>query len=118
MYQRNYPFYHSPYCRQQDYPFPPVDFTLFEQSLLAYQTLMQHGNIVINYLTSSTDIMYQLMYAAQASDFDEVDRIIRASGVPTIVDTSFTPTGVTFTLFADAPGVPRCCTLTMQLRWG
>ena len=115
-----YPYY--PYyirnCRPEDYPYPPVDITLFQQSLNAYQLLLQHGNVVINYLTSSTEIMYRLMHHAQAGNRVEVDHIIRESGVPTIVETSFTPTGVTFTLFADSEAFPRCCTLTMNLRWG
>ncbi|GAE27425.1 hypothetical protein JCM9140_3572 [Halalkalibacter wakoensis JCM 9140] len=57
------------------------------------------------------------MDAAQASDDAEVDRIIRETGVPTVVETSYSPTGVTFTLRDEAAGIP-CCTLTMYIRWG
>ncbi|OLO39159.1 hypothetical protein BTR23_08865 [Alkalihalophilus pseudofirmus] len=115
-------YYHRPYYpyynRPEDYPYPPIDITFFEQSLQAYQILVQHGTVVINRLAASRELMYQLMYSAQAGDDDEVDRIIRATGVPTIVDTSYTPNSVTFTLYADADDFPQCCTLTMNLRWG
>ncbi|WP_034626640.1 hypothetical protein [Halalkalibacter okhensis] len=106
------------YCRrQQESPFPPVDTSMFNQALLAYQTLLTHGSIIINSLVSSEEKMKQLMDAAQASDDADVDRIIRETGVPTIVETSYNPTGVTFTLRSDAGGTP-CCTLTMYIRWG
>ncbi|ARK32025.1 hypothetical protein [Halalkalibacter krulwichiae] len=93
--------------------FPPVDTTTFQQSLQAYQTLMEHGRIVINSLLSSQDKMFQLMDAAQKSDDEAVDQILRETGVPTMVETNYTPTGVTFILRAE-----QCCTLTMYLRWG
>jgi hypothetical protein len=52
--------------------------------------------------------MQQLMRAAQSSDEEEVDRIIKSTGVSTIVNTSYTPTGVTFTLYADEEKVCNC----------
>ncbi|WP_026673234.1 hypothetical protein [Alkalihalobacterium bogoriense] len=115
-------YYYYPYVpryyRQNEYPYPPVNIALFETSLSKYQQLIQHGNRLVTSLASSQDLMYQIMYSAQEGDRDTVDRIIREIGVPTEVNTTFTPTGVTFTLFEDAEGLPRCCTLTMNLRWG
>ncbi|WP_332634458.1 hypothetical protein [Halalkalibacter flavus] len=118
MFYYHYRMPRPPYCyRQQESPFPPVDISFFKQSLTAYQTLLEHGSIVINSLVTSEEKMTQLMNAAQASDDATVDRIIRETGVPTIVETSYNPTGVTFTLRAEAGGTP-CCTLTMYIRWG
>jgi hypothetical protein len=107
-YQAYYQF-HPDYFRQ----FPPVDTSTFQQSLAAYQALLNQGGAVINGLVGSQDRMFRLMDAAQRSDDEEVDRVIRETGVQTIVETSYTPTGVTFTLRAE-----QCCTLTMYLRWG
>ncbi|MDT8858676.1 hypothetical protein N0O92_00440 [Alkalihalobacillus sp. MEB130] len=112
-YRNLYPYYY----RQQDSPFPPVDISFFQKSLVTYQTLLEHGQTIINHFVSSREKMTQLMDAAQASDDAEVDRLIRETGVPTVVETSYSPTGVTFTLRGDV-GDAQCCTLTMYLRWG
>ncbi|WP_096440326.1 hypothetical protein [Alteribacter populi] len=106
-----------PYYRPE-YPYPPINISLFQQSLLSYQELLQHGAIVLNSLVSSPKMMHELMYYAQAGNDMEVDRVIKATGVPSIVETSYTPNSVTFKLFADADVFPNCCTLTMNLIWG
>ncbi|WP_227937331.1 hypothetical protein [Alkalihalobacillus deserti] len=109
MFYQVYYQFHPAYYRQ----FPPVDTSKFEQSLQTFKTLLEQGKVVVNSLVSSQDKMFQLMDAAQKSDDEEVDRIIRETGVQTIAETSYTPSGVTFTLRAD-----ECCTLKMYIAWG
>ncbi|MBU9712186.1 hypothetical protein [Evansella tamaricis] len=111
-------FYLDRPVREQNSPFPPVKTELFEESLYAYEELMEQGKIILNSLQSSKELIRELMNAAQESNDEEVDRIIQSTGVSSIVNTSYTPNGVTFTLYADSESVSRCCTLTMYLRWG
>ncbi|MFC0559366.1 hypothetical protein [Halalkalibacter alkalisediminis] len=108
-YQAYYQFEPTPY-RQ----FPPVDTSTFEQSLQTFQALLEQGRTLVNSLVTSEERMFQLMDAAQRSDDQEVDRIIRETGIASIVETSYSPTGVSFTLRTEPP----CCTLTMYLVWG
>lgn len=100
-------------CPSHYRQFPPVDTTTFQQSLQTYQTLLEDGRIIIDHFVSSEEKMVELMDAAQRSNDEEVDRIIRETGIQTIAETSYTPTGVTFTLRAEP-----CCSLTMYMRWG
>jgi hypothetical protein len=117
LFPQNYGSCYPYYYRIPDNSFPPVTIEYFEKSLTTYLTLLEHGKIVINSLVTSKETMIQLMEAAQASDDAKVDHIIKSTGVPSIVETSYTPTRVTFTLRADASGTP-CCRLTMAIRWG
>ncbi|MFC0469659.1 hypothetical protein ACFFHM_03715 [Halalkalibacter kiskunsagensis] len=117
MFYQNYGPYYPYYYRRPESSFPPVTIEYFENSLTAYLTLLEHGRIVINSLVSSQETMVQLMEAAQASDDTQVDQIIKSTGVPSIVETTYTPTGVTFTLSATVGG-SQCCRLTMFIRWG
>ncbi|WP_332695814.1 hypothetical protein [Halalkalibacter lacteus] len=117
MFQQNYGPFYPYYYRRPESSFPPVTIEYFGKSLTAYLTLLEHGRIIINSLVTSQDTMVQLMEAAQASDDAQVDQVIKSTGVPSVVETSYTPTGVTFTLRADAEG-SQCCRLTMYLRWG
>lgn len=116
------PNYYRPYSyyRQQneDYPYPPVNIEQFQKSLGAYQQLVKDGELLLNKLHDSPDLVYRLMHHAQAGNHSEVEKIIKETGVPTVVETKYTPTSVTFRLFAEAPEQSRCCTLTMNLRWG
>ncbi|ADU29455.1 hypothetical protein [Evansella cellulosilytica] len=120
-YPTYYPNYYHPYLyyrQNNDYPYPPVDIEQFQKSLEAYQQLVKDGETVLNKLHSSPDLMYRLMHHAQAGNDVEVDKIVKETGVATVVNTSYTPMSVTFTLHAEAPAQSRCCTLTMNLRWG
>ncbi|MDQ0257778.1 hypothetical protein J2S74_005240 [Evansella vedderi] len=120
-YPNYYPNYYQPYSyyrQNNDYPYPPVNIEQFQKSLEAYQQLIKDGEVVLHQLRSSPDLMYRLMYHAQAGNDAEVDKIIKETGVTTVVETSYTPTSVTFTLYAEAPVQSRCCTLSMNLRWG
>ncbi|UCZ53957.1 hypothetical protein LGQ02_04010 [Bacillus shivajii] len=112
-----YPYYcYYPYYRSNSYP--PVDIDIFQQSIQEFQQLMEDGSLVLNNLRESPDKMEQLMEAAQAGQDEKVNEVIMSTGVETVVDTSYTPTSVTFTLRTDENVGPRCCTLTMNLVWG
>ncbi|MBM7097875.1 hypothetical protein JSY36_19235 [Bacillus sp. H-16] len=97
--------------------FPPVETTLFEQSLRASRELFNHGQTVVDDLAASETKMLNLMNAAQAGDDKKVDQIVQSTGVPVDVETTYTPTSVTFRLRNSTAGIARCCTLTINLVW-
>ncbi|PYZ97844.1 hypothetical protein CR205_04420 [Alteribacter lacisalsi] len=98
--------------------YPPVDVSAFQESLAANYTLLRHGYYMLSRFYASPPLMYSLINAAQSGNDDEVDRLVESTGVPSVVETSYTPTSVTFRLQSDAQTFPRCCTLTMNLVWG
>ncbi|UTR13259.1 hypothetical protein MM221_11430 [Salipaludibacillus sp. LMS25] len=114
--------YYSPYPFYYRYPvntYPPVDTTLFQQSLQTYPSLLEKGHDVVQHFTSSPQRMQQLMTAAQAGQDNEVDRIMQEVAGPFDVSTSYTPMSVTFIISINgANAVFNCCRLHMYLRWG
>ncbi|MCR6097961.1 hypothetical protein HXA31_18900 [Salipaludibacillus agaradhaerens] len=114
--------YYSPYPFYYRYPvntYPPVDTTLFQQSLQTYPSLLEKGRDVVQHFTTSSVRMQQLMTAAQAGQDEEVDRIMQEVAGPFDVRTTYTPMSVTFTISINqANAAPQCCRLQMYLRWG
>ncbi|PSL47063.1 hypothetical protein B0H94_105219 [Salsuginibacillus halophilus] len=94
------------------------DIQYFEASLAHYQNLLNKGSALINQLTSSPDLMQQLMAAAEVNDKEEVERIINSLQIDSAVEVSYTPTSVTFKMDEDAETFGSCCKLTMNLQWG
>ncbi len=107
-----YPY--SPYAMNRVYP--PVDTSIFEQSVAAFQKTVSEASIILRKF-SDRQFAARLMTAGQAGNQQEVDRLIKSTGITTPVTTKYTPTGVLLTIHAHAQG-SQCCTLTMFLRWG
>ncbi|RKL67126.1 hypothetical protein CR203_11480 [Salipaludibacillus neizhouensis] len=112
-----YRYYPNPYpvYRPEDV-YPPVEIDIFQQSLSTSQSLLQHGMTLINGFSSEAFIQ-QFMNAAQAGKREEVHRIIQTIGVPIDIETSFNPSGITFTLRDNQNDSP-CCRLKLYLTWG
>ncbi|TYP75538.1 hypothetical protein [Paenibacillus methanolicus] len=121
-------YYHSSYLYHpygQPYPaapsaalhpaglraFPPVDTKIFEASVGSFSKLMSDGSLLLKKL-SDHGFAHQLMSASQEGKQETVDTMLKGVGSDTPIHTSYTPTGVTFTLEADD------CSLRMTLRWG
>jgi hypothetical protein len=122
-----YPHYRYPsnddlaFCYQHPHfqwnrQYPPVDTQILSQSVIAFRKLMRDGGLLLNKL-SEHRFAYQLMSAAQAGNRQEVDRLIKSIGIGSIIKTTYTPSGVMFTIDPNVPGT-ACCTLTMYLKWG
>ncbi|WP_226666575.1 hypothetical protein [Metabacillus litoralis] len=96
--------------------FPDVDSTLLEKSAKAMRNLMKEASIVLNKLADSKTFANKVMYAAQQSNMDEVNRLIQSTGIKSIVKTSFTPDGINMKLSSSYDNI-ECCHLTIALRW-
>ncbi|WP_156906560.1 hypothetical protein [Alteribacter aurantiacus] len=111
------PFWYYPLYRLPESSYPPVETSLFAQSLQESQALIEHGRTIVTHLAANEGKMYDLMTAAQAGNDDQVDQIVGSTGVPIDVETSYTPRSVTFRLRQSTATIPRCCTLTMNIVW-
>lgn len=107
-----YPFYPLYDYR---YSYPPVNVSKFQESLKSSSSLLQEATILVENLEKSPENMQRLMEAAQASQDKEVDKIINQASGDVNVETSYTPSSVTFTLTGEQP---PCCRLKLNLRWG
>jgi len=107
-----YNFFYPPFAYRN--PYPPVNISQFQQSLQTYPSfLLEAMNLVENF-EKSPENMTLLMEAAQASQDNEVDRIVNQATGDFNVQTSYTPMSVTFTLTHDQS---PCCRLTLNLSW-
>lgn len=109
-------YYQYPHFQwNRPYQYPPVDITIFSQSVVAFQKIAKDSAKILDKF-SEPQFAYQIMSAAQAGNHQEVDRLIKSIGVPSTVITKYTPDGVLLTIHANAHD-SQCCTLTMYLRW-
>ncbi|MFC4100541.1 hypothetical protein [Paenibacillus xanthanilyticus] len=91
--------------------FPQVDTKIFEASVSSFSKLMSDGSLLLKKL-SDPGFAHQLMSASQEGKQDTVDSMLKGVGSGTPIQTTYTPSGVTFTLEAEG------CSLRMSLRWG
>lgn len=122
MYYSYVPFYcQNPSCPNSPYhetrqQFPDVDAELLYESANETKKLMEDASIVLDKLADSEEFDTELMYAAQASDIDEVRRLIRSTGVESPVDVNYNPDGLTIS-FSSQVNDLDCCKLRVALRW-
>ncbi|WP_077324895.1 hypothetical protein [Virgibacillus siamensis] len=122
MYYSYMPIYcQNPYCpnspnfhrRQQ---LPDVDASLLFESAKETKSLMEDASIVLDKLADSEEFDTELMYAAQASDIDEVRRLIHTLGITSSTDVDYNPDGLNIS-FNSKINELDCCRLRIALRW-
>ena len=125
-YPCQYPVYpplsaYPPHIVFHPYPrsYPPVDVKIFEGSVKSFRLLMDQGSILLDRL-GDVGFARKMMSAAQQGKKAEVDHLISSVGLKVPVETSFTPSGVQFELYASPhPNNPEsCCTLKVSMKWG
>lgn len=77
---------------------------------------MKEASLVLNKLADSKEFDKQLMTAAQASQTEEVKRLIQSIGITSDVDVSYTPDGIRMEFSSEHQGY-ECCQLQIALRW-
>lgn len=110
-------YYYSPPYIYRTQQYPPIDESIFIQSVAAFQKITREASTILNRL-SNRSFAHQLMTAAQKGNQQEVDRLMKTIRVDSPVATTFTPTGIEIRIRGSAPGSQQCCTLTMNLKWG
>lgn len=120
MYYSYHPSYYYPqYGRTAYWPirqFPNVDPTVLHQSANETKKLMQEASLVLDKLADSKEFDTKLMNAAQASNKEEVTRLIHSLGVTSNVNVRYTPDGFNLEFTSKVANV-ECCRLIVALRW-
>ncbi|MBM7573622.1 hypothetical protein [Aquibacillus albus] len=113
-------YYHPPVYHPGYYPnyrqMPPVDPNLLYQSANETKKLMEDASTVLDKLADSKEFDTELMYAAQASDYEEVERLIHSLGITSNVNVQFNPDGLRLEFQSQVTSLD-CCHLTITLRW-
>lgn len=77
---------------------------------------MNEASMVLDKLSESKEFDAELMYAAQASDIEEVNRLIHSIGVTSEVDVNYNPDGLRLEFYSKVENMD-CCHLFISLRW-
>ena len=96
--------------------YPQVDTRRFNRSAIRFKEVMTQANLFIGSLTASDDFSRRLMSAAQRSDQQEVERLVRSTGVTIKYELKYTPDGLRID-FSNNDAQNSCCTLRMALNW-
>lgn len=96
--------------------YPEVDPNLLYHSANESKKLMKEASIVLNKLSESKEFDAKLMYAAQASDIEEVKRLIYSIGVTSEVDVQYNPDSLRLEFTSQVANMD-CCRLLIALRW-
>lgn len=96
--------------------FPAVDIQQLDASVHKFQILMKQANLLINKLADDPEFAKELMGAAQQSNKNKVNELIRLTGITIKIKTTFTPTGIRIVL-DNSEFEGGCCNLLVGLRW-
>ncbi|MFD1039634.1 hypothetical protein ACFQ3N_14690 [Virgibacillus byunsanensis] len=120
MYYLIYPgYFHSPYWHNTYTPYrqhQPVDPELLYESANESKKLMEDASKVLEKLSQSKEFDTKLMYAAQVSDTEEVERLIHSLGVTSEVNVNYNPDGLRLEFKSKVKEID-CCRLVVSLRW-
>jgi uncharacterized protein YicC (UPF0701 family) len=120
MYYLYWPHYYDPSiyrnCYYQNRQFPAVDPNILYHSANESKKLMKDASIVLDKLADSKEFDVELMYAAQASDIEEVKRLIHSIGVTSEIEVQYNPDGIRLEFKSKVPSLD-CCKLSIALRW-
>lgn len=112
-------YYHPTYYYPAYWPtrnYPAVDANLLYQSANESKKLMKEASRVLDKLAESKEFDAELMYAAQASDIEEVKHLIHSIGVTSDVDVTYNPDGLRLEFRSKVANID-CCKLLIVLRW-
>jgi hypothetical protein len=106
---------YRPYPYQQR-PLPPVNPSLFMTSAKDMEVIMKDASILLEKMARSKKFSLDLMTAAQNSNQDKVNEMVKNTGVKTVPKVSYTPDGLKLDFSSYAEN-PECCHLSLSLRW-
>ena len=96
--------------------YPPVDTRKFNASAKKYQILTKQINLFFEKVSTSEQFANDLMEAAQRSNTQKVEEMIKSVGITAKVNCKFTPTGIIIEITNGETG-GDCCHLRVILPW-
>lgn len=77
---------------------------------------MKDASILLDRMSNSKEFSLQLMGAAQESNQEKVNSLIKNTGIQTIPKVSYTPDGLQLAFSKNVNNLD-CCHLRLSLRW-
>lgn len=80
------------------------------------EILMKDASRLLAEMAESKKFSFELMNAAQQSNMNKVEKMIKSTGIQMIPKVKYTPDGLTLN-FDSGKDYDDCCQLTLKLRW-
>ncbi len=96
--------------------FPDVDATRFRNSAEASKQLLNEANLLATKISESREYAQEIKSAAQQSDNEKVEQLVRSVGIHSRTRISFTPDNLEVRLSKSLNSID-CCHFTISLRW-
>jgi hypothetical protein len=108
----------NPYHALHRYPpaYPPVEPQQFMDSADKTKPLLDDAKLIMDQVSNSREYATKLMDAAQKSNMNEVNQLIKGTGVQSTPGIKFNPDGFTLD-FSNQTANIDCCHLQVILRW-
>ncbi|UOQ84936.1 hypothetical protein [Gracilibacillus salinarum] len=119
MYDARYPYFIPAYSNYHHWqrPYPPVDPNTLYQSANQSQKILQEARMVLTKFAESKEFDTELMNAAQASNHEEVRRLIHSIGdISSKIEVHFNPDSIRLE-FSSNDANSDCCHVIIALRW-
>lgn len=112
--------YYAPiYSPRANTPFrqlPQVNPSTFMSSAQNMRIIMKDASTLLNKMANSREFSYSLMSAAQESNQQKVDNLVKSAGIQTSPKVTYNPDGLKLSFTTQVNNVD-CCHLTLDLRW-
>lgn len=95
---------------------PEVNPSTFMSSAKHMRIIMRDASTLLNRMADSREFSYSLMTAAQESNQQKVENLLKSSGIQTSPKVTYNPDGLKLSFTTQANNI-ECCHLTLDLRW-
>ncbi|MBM7704627.1 hypothetical protein [Metabacillus iocasae] len=93
-----------------------MDTSTFKRSLKIMPKALADVSLFVEKMNGQKDLPYKMKEAAQQSNKNEVQRLIKSTGVQSDVDVSFNPDNIRI-LFLFNRDDFDCCHITLAIKW-
>lgn len=111
-----YYFYYYPLVNPFRRQYQEVDPAIFMSSAKHMKPLLKDAGTLLNKMADSWKFAFDLMSAAQESNQQKVETIIKGAGISLVPKITYNPDGLNL-YFTSIDNQVECCHLTLQLRW-
>lgn len=96
--------------------YPQVNPSTFMSSAQNMKIIMRDASALLNKMADSREFSYSLMSAAQESNQQKMENLVKSAGIQTSPKVTYNPDGLKLSFTTQVNNVD-CCHLTLDLRW-
>jgi hypothetical protein len=110
-----YPPPYAPVPRPQSDPYPPNEVNRFRTSATTFLKLSEQVKILLEKIESDERFAKKLRGAAQKNQKEDIDRLVRSTGMQALFEASYSPDGMKIELCPSNEN--ECAKMVIHLCW-